>query len=46
MIFVSALDAAKELVTIIPEVGNDAVIRKPVSKDDFIKAIKKALAKK
>jgi CheY-like chemotaxis protein/predicted transcriptional regulator len=46
VIFVSALDAAKELVTIIPEVGNDAVIRKPVSKDDFIKAIKKALAKK
>lgn len=46
VIFVSALDAAKELVTIIPEIGNDAVIRKPVSKDDFIKAIKKALAKK
>ena len=46
VIFVSALDAAKELVTIIPDVGNDAVIRKPVSKDDFIKAIKKALAKK
>ena len=46
VIFVSALDAAKELVTIIPEVDNDAVIRKPVSKDDFIRAIKKALAKK
>lgn len=46
VVFVSALDAAKELVTVIPEVGDDAVIRKPVSKDNFIKAIKKALAKK
>ena len=34
ILFVSALDAAQEMVSILPSIGIDDVIRKPVDSDD------------
>ena len=44
ILFVSALDAVPELVSILPDVKttND-IIKKPVALDDFIMAVKTAL---
>ena len=44
ILFVSALDAVPELVSILPDVKttND-IIKKPVALDDFIRAVKTAL---
>jgi len=42
-IFVSALDAAKEVVSILPGTKPQDIIRKPVSKEQFITAVKRAL---
>ena len=43
IIFVSALDAAKELTSIFPDIGSEDVIKKPVDKENFIKAVQMAL---
>lgn len=39
ILFVSALDAAQELVSIFPEVKRCHVLRKPVSREDFVRSI-------
>ncbi len=39
ILFVSALDAGQELVSIFPEIRSQQVLRKPVSRDDFIKSV-------
>lgn len=44
IIFVSALDAAKELTSIFSDIGPDEVIRKPIEKEAFIKAVRMSLA--
>jgi CheY-like chemotaxis protein len=43
ILFVSALDAAQEMVSILPGIGLDDVIRKPVDNDQFLSKVKKAL---
>jgi CheY-like chemotaxis protein/predicted transcriptional regulator len=43
IIFVSALDAAKELTSIFSDVGPEDVIKKPVEKEAFIKAVRTSL---
>jgi two-component system, OmpR family, response regulator ChvI len=43
ILFVSALDAAQEMVSILPSIGIDDVIRKPVDNDQFLSKVKKAL---
>jgi len=44
ILFVSALDAVPELMSILPDVKTkDDIIRKPVALDDFINAVKTAL---
>ena len=45
IIFVSALDAAKELTSIFSDIGPGDVIKKPVEKENFIKAILTSLEK-
>jgi CheY-like chemotaxis protein/predicted transcriptional regulator len=44
VIFVSALDAAEELVSILPGVSQQDIIRKPVGKERFIRAVRAALS--
>ncbi|HEY7226881.1 MAG TPA: response regulator [Nitrososphaeraceae archaeon] len=44
IIFASALDAAKELTSVLPEINSQDLIKKPVDRDNFIKAIKVALS--
>jgi two-component system response regulator ChvI len=43
VLFVSALDAAREMVTILPDVKLDDVIRKPVDNEQFLRKVKTAL---
>jgi DNA-binding response OmpR family regulator len=44
ILFVSALDAVPELMSILPDAKTtDDIIRKPVALDDFINAVKTAL---
>jgi DNA-binding response OmpR family regulator len=43
MLFVSALDAAKDMVSILPGIGLDDVIRKPVDIGQFLSRVKIAL---
>jgi two-component system, OmpR family, response regulator ChvI len=40
IIFVSCLDAAEELVTVLPDVKSSDVIRKPIDHEHFIRTIK------
>jgi CheY-like chemotaxis protein len=40
VIFVSCLDAAEELVTVLPDVKSSDVIRKPIDHEHFIRTIK------
>lgn len=42
-LFVSSLDAAKELVTILPGISSEHIIRKPVERQHFINAVRKVL---
>jgi two-component SAPR family response regulator len=42
-IFVSALDAAREIASILPGTKPQDIIRKPVSKEQFVTAVKEAL---
>lgn len=44
-LFVSSLDAARELVTILPGVGQEQVLQKPIDKDYFVKTVKSILAR-
>lgn len=44
IIFASALDAARELTSVLPEVKSQDVLKKPVDREDFIKAVKIALS--
>jgi CheY-like chemotaxis protein/predicted transcriptional regulator len=43
-IFVSALDAAREVISILPGTRPQDIIRKPVSREQFVTAVKTALA--
>lgn len=43
-LFVSSLDAARELVTVLPEVSQEQVMQKPVDKDLFIRKVQSILA--
>ena len=43
VIFVSALDAAEELVSILPDLNPVHIIRKPIARQDFINVVKKAV---
>ena len=44
ILFVSALDAVPELMSILPDAKiTDSIIRKPVALDDFINAVKTSL---
>jgi CheY-like chemotaxis protein len=43
LIFASALDAAKELTSILPDLKSQDIIKKPVDRDNFIKTVKIAL---
>ena len=44
IIFATALDAAEELVSIIPDLNSVHVIRKPIVAKDFINLVKKAVS--
>lgn len=44
VVFVSALDAAEELASILPGVSPQDIIRKPVGKDRFIRAVRAVLS--
>jgi two-component system, OmpR family, response regulator ChvI len=46
VLFVSALDAAQEMVSVLPDIGLDDVIRKPVDNDQFLSKVKSAIAYK
>jgi CheY-like chemotaxis protein len=41
--FVSALDAAEELISILPDLNPPHIIRKPIAARDFINVVKKAV---
>jgi two-component system, OmpR family, response regulator ChvI len=43
VIFVSALDAAAELLSLLPDIKKSNIIRKPVDKDEFVNKIKAAI---
>ena len=43
ILFASALDAAKELTSILPDIESRDIIKKPVDRENFIKVIKMAL---
>jgi CheY-like chemotaxis protein/predicted transcriptional regulator len=43
ILFVSALDAAEELISILVDVSSTDVIKKPINKEDFVNTVKKAL---
>jgi two-component system, OmpR family, response regulator ChvI len=46
ILFVSALDAAQEMVSILPSIGIDDVIRKPVDSEQFLSKVKMTFAAK
>jgi CheY-like chemotaxis protein len=43
VIFITALDAAQELIRIFPTISENQILRKPVSKDQFVNIIKNFL---
>jgi CheY-like chemotaxis protein/predicted transcriptional regulator len=43
VIFVTALDAAEELVSMLPDLNSPFIIRKPISAQNFINVVKKAV---
>jgi two-component system, OmpR family, response regulator ChvI len=46
ILFISALDAIPELISILPDVKTtDDIIKKPVALDDFVNVVKRALAR-
>ena len=44
VIFATALDAADELVSVLPDIKSNYVIRKPVGREDFVNTIRTVLA--
>jgi two-component system, OmpR family, response regulator ChvI len=44
ILFVSALDAVEELVSILPDIRRNSIIRKPVEKDHFVKSVQLAIS--
>ena len=42
VIFVTALDIAQELISILPGLKEKDVIRKPISRSEFIKIVEKS----
>jgi hypothetical protein len=45
IIFCSALDIAEELVSILPDIKYDHIIKKPVKREHFVSKINSALNK-
>jgi CheY-like chemotaxis protein/predicted transcriptional regulator len=43
LLFASALDAAKELTSILPDIQSQDIIKKPVDRENFVKTVKIAL---
>ncbi len=43
IIFASALDAAKELTSVLPDIGFREIIKKPVDRENFVRTVKTAL---
>jgi CheY-like chemotaxis protein/predicted transcriptional regulator len=43
LLFASALDAAKELTSILPDIQSQDIIKKPIDRENFIKTVKIAL---
>ncbi len=43
LIFASALDATKELTSILPDIQSQDIIKKPVDRENFVKTVKIAL---
>jgi hypothetical protein len=43
MLFVSALDGVEEIVSVIPGLKQNQILRKPVSKERFVEVVKTAL---
>ena len=43
VLFISALDAAEEIISMFPEVNPSSVIRKPVSQEYFIKKVQESI---
>ena len=43
IMFVSALDATNELLSILPDVKKSDIIRKPVNRDRFVQDVKNAI---
>jgi CheY-like chemotaxis protein/predicted transcriptional regulator len=43
LLFASALDAAKELTSILPDIQSQEIMKKPVDRENFIKTVKIAL---
>lgn len=43
LLFASALDATKELTSILPDIQSQDIIKKPVDRENFIKTVKIAL---
>jgi DNA-binding NtrC family response regulator len=43
ILFASALDAAKELTSILPGMQSQDIIKKPVDRENFVKTVKIAL---
>jgi DNA-binding response OmpR family regulator len=41
ILFVSALDVVPELVSVLTDVKKDDILRKPISTEELIKAVKK-----
>jgi DNA-binding response OmpR family regulator len=46
IIFVSALDALQELVSIFPDLNFGNIIRKPVTREEFLNKVKAAIAQR
>jgi two-component system, OmpR family, response regulator ChvI len=44
VLFVSALDAAQEMVSILPDVKFDDIVSKPIDNEQFLGKVKMALA--
>jgi CheY-like chemotaxis protein/predicted transcriptional regulator len=43
ILFASALDAAKELTSVLPDIQSQDIIKKPVDRENFVKTVKIAL---
>ena len=43
IIFVSALDAAEELISVLPDVKNTDIIKKPVDEEHFLHSVRAPL---